>query len=384
MLTVETGMGEGFIENAINTLKDIFVVFDLYGNLSIWNRSALEITGYTEQEAETLSIADFFSKDDFGRVAETITRGVEEGYASVEMDLVCKGGKVIPYEFYGSPLMDCKGNPVAVSAIGRNITERKELIEREKEVAVAQAEREAASKHSRELQDLITLAAHELRHPATVFKGYARMLLDYGDQLDEQTMNDALAAIEASADRLARIITELFETSLIEQKELELDYREVLPSSLIAGSFGRVHTFGVECRYSVKPFGEEQREILVDPERTQEVLAAVIENAVKYTANCETIEIWFEQDSDETAFFVADRGPGVPEYDRERIFERFCQVEDVEHHSRPGIGLGLHIAKCVVEAHEGWIKVESREGGGSVFSFMLPNRIKAAGGGTEW
>ena len=70
---------------------------------------------------------------------------------------------------------------------------------------------------------------------------------------------------------------------------------------------------------------------------------------------------------------MADRGSGIPEDDRERVFERFYQVEDADHHSIPGIGLGLYIARSIMEAHGGWIRVEPREGGGSVFSFGVPN-----------
>jgi len=76
----------------------------------------------------------------------------------------------------------------------------------------------------------------------------------------------------------------------------------------------------------------------------------------------------------EVVVSVLDRGEGVPEGERERIFERFYQVGDAEHHSVPGIGLGLYIARRIVEAHGGRLWYEPREGGGSAFRFSLPVR----------
>ena len=76
----------------------------------------------------------------------------------------------------------------------------------------------------------------------------------------------------------------------------------------------------------------------------------------------------------EVVFCVADRGPGIVEADRGSIFERFYQVEDVAHHSSPGLGLGLYIASRIVDAHGGWIRVDPRPQRGSVFRFGLPAR----------
>jgi signal transduction histidine kinase len=122
---------------------------------------------------------------------------------------------------------------------------------------------------------------------------------------------------------------------------------------------------------NVKP-GRVERDVVLDREKIAEVLTILLINAITHTAPQTEIDVSFEQVDSETVFSVADRGPGIPEDARERIFERFTQVEDVSHHSKPGIGLGLYIARTYVEAHNGWIKVEHRPGGGSIFSFAVP------------
>jgi signal transduction histidine kinase len=130
-----------------------------------------------------------------------------------------------------------------------------------------------------------------------------------------------------------------------------------------------------DSRYScdVPAPGGTEREIEVDPRQVQEVLAILIDNALKFSPEGSEVKAWYEQDVSQTTFFVADRGPGVPDEDRQKIFERFYQVEGVQHHSKPGLGLGLYVAKRFVEAHGGSIELESRDGGGSLFSFTIPS-----------
>jgi PAS domain S-box-containing protein len=360
----------GFLEGAIDTLEDIFIVFDLEGHLLSWNKRGNEVTGYTDAEAASLSINSFFTPRDLVRVTETIAQGLAEGYASIEMDLVCKNGRMIPYEFYGTPLFDAAKTTVGITAIGRDITERKRFIEKEREMSAAIAAKAAAVKHFRELQGLIIVAAHELRHPATVFKGYAELLLDRMDMLDKETIDTALRSISESADRLARLVSELFEAAVIEKEQMELEPRSMLPSDILEAFAAGSYQCGT---VTVRRDETRERPIVADQKKVTRVMEILVENAVKYSPGASPVEVGFEQNDGGTVFRVEDKGPGVPEEDSVKVFERFYQVEDPEHHSLPGIGLGLYIARSVVEAHGGWIRVSPRDGGGSVFSFMLPD-----------
>jgi PAS domain S-box-containing protein len=357
---------------AIDTLQDIFILFDLQGNLLNWNRRGNDVTGYTDEEVASLNINKFFKPEHFTRVIATISRGLEEGFASVEMDLVCKDGRCVPYEFYGTPLRNEAGTALGITAIGRDITDRKRLIEKEREASAALAASAEAEKHSRKLQDLIMIASHELRHPATVFKGYANLLLDRMDRMDQQTIQDALRAISDSADRLARLVSGLFETAVIEQEQMSLKPRSVLPSDILkpwTAEGGDRDYAAVRVLTSETP----ERPIVADPEKIARVIEILVENALQYSPDGSPVELAFEQNVGETVFTVSDRGPGIPQEDSTNVFDRFYQVGNPEHHSLPGIGLGLYIARRVINAHRGSIKVSTRDGGGSVFSFTLPN-----------
>ena len=110
-----------------------------------------------------------------------------------------------------------------------------------------------------------------------------------------------------------------------------------------------------------------------DPEHIGQVLVILTENASRFAPEGSMVEVELDSRKEgEAMVSVMDRGPGVPEGDREKIFERFYQVDDDAHHSLGGIGLGLYIAREIVESHGGRIWHEPREGGGSIFRFTLP------------
>ena len=119
-----------FTENALNTLKDVFFVFDLEGRFVRWNKAINEVSGYSDEELSSMKPTAFFLKEDIQQIEEAVNRIIKEGYASTEASAVTKDGKHIPFEFIGSLLKDYKGIPIGICGIGRDITERKMLEEK--------------------------------------------------------------------------------------------------------------------------------------------------------------------------------------------------------------------------------------------------------------
>jgi PAS domain S-box-containing protein len=358
--------------------NDALVVMDSAGRVTYWNPAAEKIFGYASDEILGQELVPLLSHP---RDLDENQRKIREFAATgkgamlghpVEFMSLSKEGKVIPVEVSSSAFRS--GDEWRAVLNARDITERIRA-------------KEAALRRTRELQDLIDVAAHELRHPATVLKGYAAILVQHRGRLDDDTAMDAITSIERAADRLSVLIGQLLDTSRIEHRSIQLDIRKVDPWIVMSRAVEESRNAGSDNVFNLRPCAEKWT-VSLDEERINDVLVILLDNAMKYSPPGSEIEIQCEAHADATVFSVSDRGPGVPEEYARTVFERFFQVVDAEHHSVPGIGLGLYIAKAYVEAHGGWIKVEPRPGGGSVFSFTIPRVSKASstghGAATDW
>ncbi len=222
-----------------------------------------------------------------------------------------------------------------------------------------------------ELKDFVDVASHELRHPITVIKGYAQTLRGLWDRLTPGKREELLQAVEHGADRLERLVKELLDVSRIERGYFPVRREEVEVGSLLSDAAEELSNRGYSHLVSIVMRGEVEK-VAADRDRLSLLLSILLDNAAKYSPPGSEIELEVAEDDGGVRFSVMDRGMGVPEEERERIFERFYQVEDALHHSTPGMGIGLYIAREIAEAHGGRIWCEAREGGGAVFSFVIP------------
>jgi signal transduction histidine kinase len=221
------------------------------------------------------------------------------------------------------------------------------------------------------MRHFISVTAHELRHPIAIIKGYVQNLLELDKyQLDEDIM-EILGAIELSTDRLTRLVEELLDVSRIEQGNFSVVVKEVEPHIYLHQAAEELRIRAPDCSFAFR-LDEGLGKVMADPDKFVRLMIILMENALRFAPSPCTVEVESAVDGDMAVFSVYDQGDGVPEEDRERIFERFYQVEDALHHSVPGVGLGLFIAREIVEGHGGSIWHEPREGGGSVFRFTVP------------
>lgn len=221
------------------------------------------------------------------------------------------------------------------------------------------------------LRDFADIASHELRHPVALVTGFAETLEEHGADLDEETRREVINAIKQSAERLNRMVTGLLNLSLVERERFFFAKRGEDLGSLIELVVKEMKVKAPGRGFTVSMAGDTG-ECQVDPERFHDLMVILLDNAVKYSPEDTEIEVTVEPAAGEILISVLDRGVGVPEEHRERIFKRFHQVEEAQFHSKPGLGLGLFLAREIVKAHGGRIWYEPREGGGSVFRFTLP------------
>jgi PAS domain S-box-containing protein len=221
------------------------------------------------------------------------------------------------------------------------------------------------------LRSFIDIASHELRHPLALLSGYSEFLQEQYRELDDRTRKEILQAIGESSRRLNEIGEGLIRASLVERKRFEWKREAADPVELVRGIIEEMRERFPERKFHLTVEGEIGRHPL-DPAGLRDVMLSLLDNAVKFSPPETEVEVILRKDAEGLEFRVLDRGTGIAEEYRSKIFDRFYQVEEAQHHSRPGLGLGLYLARRIVEDHGGSIHHEPRPGGGSVFRFILP------------
>ncbi len=222
-----------------------------------------------------------------------------------------------------------------------------------------------------ELRDtFLTIAAHELKTPLTAIQGYAQLLsvqLSQGLDLDAASPRKSAHMIEDRTRDLTRLVEQVLDVSRLDASRMKLNLQDVdlvdLTSRLVAG-FARRHAreFRLQLPDHVRA--------AVDPVRIEQVMANLVDNAVRYSPERGPIDIGVEpEDDDWVVLSVRDRGLGIPQEHRANLFDRFHQAHGVSY--RSGMGLGLHISREIVALHGGDITAAFPADGGSLFRVRL-------------
>jgi PAS domain S-box-containing protein len=221
------------------------------------------------------------------------------------------------------------------------------------------------------LRDFVDIASHELRHPVALLAGFTETLETHGAEMDELTRQEVVEAIKQSTERISHMVEGLLKVSLSERERFVLFKHHVDLVPLFERVIREMRQKLPERTFSLAVSGEGV-ESVADTDRIHDLLVILLDNAAKYSPEDSEVTLAGEVAGGEVVVSVLDRGMGVPMDHRDKVFERFYQVEEAQYHSTPGLGLGLFLARQIVETHGGRIWYEPREGGGSIFRFTLP------------
>jgi signal transduction histidine kinase len=221
-------------------------------------------------------------------------------------------------------------------------------------------------------QTLLSVISHELKTPVSIIKGYAGTLAREDANWDKETLADGLAVIEEEADRLDGLINNLLEASRLQAGGLKLQLSYFNLADMAREAVGNLQATTEKHTFTLN-FPDDFPSIQGDFERLRQVLTNLIGNAIKYSPEGGVIEVGgLATKNDKVRLYVRDKGIGIAPADQEHIFERFYRVDNRLARQTPGAGLGLFLAKAVVQAHAGRIWVESSPGQGSTFWVELP------------
>jgi K+-sensing histidine kinase KdpD len=221
--------------------------------------------------------------------------------------------------------------------------------------------------------EALAVLSHELRTPLGAIKGYSTALLMEETSWPQEKQHEFLLRIDEECKGLEAMISELLDSSLIDAGQFILEYHPVRLERLVQ-----------EVAYEAQYLTSTHRFVLnfpagfplidADPLRIKQVLRNLVNNAIKYSPDGGLVSIQGEVRATDVVVSIADQGIGIASENLIPLFEKYFRVKTPSEYQIPGTGLGLPMAKAIVEAHEGKIWVESKLGEGAIFFFTLPRQ----------
>jgi PAS domain S-box-containing protein len=338
------------------TASDAIVVTDAQGRIIFWNRGAETMFGYAANEVTNQQATIIMPV----RYRQAHKKGLRRVVSTGKSDIIGKRIEMVglrknegefPLELSLASWTTKEG--IFFAAIMRDITEYKKLDQAKDE--------------------FISLVSHELRTPLTVVSGSLQTAMAEG--ISPSEIQDLLQNATEGVGSLAALLDNMLELSRHQANRLDLHITPVSISDVVDDVIDKLKHQGAPHRFSVE-VSSNLPSVEADPLRLERILYNLLENATKYSPGESEIQVISRKEDEFVVTHVVDQGIGISPYDRDKLFELFQRAGTAASQSE-GFGLGLVVCKRLVEAHGGWIKVDSELGRGSTFSFAIPIRKMA-------
>jgi PAS domain S-box-containing protein len=374
----ERALLAGIVESS----DDAIIGKNLDGIIESWNAAAERLFGYSAGEAIGQPITIIIPPeriDEEKLILERLRRG--ERLEHFETVRLAKNGKALDISLTASPIRGAAGRIIGASKIARDISERKQADEALRDaIGREQMLREKAEEASRVKDEFLATISHELRTPLNAILGWATLLRRHS--LDEASATRALETIERNAKTQAQLIEDILEVSRITAGKLRLEVKPTELIPLIKNAIDAVQyaaeAKGVQLQMILDPVASH---IQGDAVRLQQVVWNLLSNAVKFTPKGGLVQVRLERADSQAQITVSDTGEGISAGFLPYVFDRFRQAEGTTTRRHGGLGLGLAIARHLVEVHGGTIQAHSAGSGeGASFTVRLPLRAVRASG----
>lgn len=348
------------IEAILVSIADGVIVIDTNRKIILSNPSVERITGFSKDDCVGKiynSIFKFLTEDDKKENIEFIEKALNSGELSTMRNhtvLVKKDGTDMPVASSAAAIRDEKKSIIGGVAVFRDITKEREM--------------------DRIKSEFVSLASHQLRTPVTIIKwGTETLLKGLEKKLTKKEM-DQMRRIYRGSNRMIELVNDLLNVSRLESKRLVFKTEDVQFEELIDKVIDEYQPYlkKKNAKLSLSKPDALLGKVSIDPEKIRQVIIILLDNAIKYSPEGAEIKLKLEKQDQGLIYSTADSGLGIPKKQQEKIFSRFFRADNVSQ--KPGTGLGLYMAKGLIEASGGKIWFESVEKKGTTFFFTLPFR----------
>ncbi|MEE9231008.1 MAG: ATP-binding protein, partial [Acidobacteriota bacterium] len=235
------------------------------------------------------------------------------------------------------------------------------------------ARSEAQHELDRMKAEFTSAISHEFRTPLGFIKGYSTTLLRDDISVEPETRREFLQIISDESDKLNRMFSDLLDASRIQAERFDVDRREVALSQLLEEATAKARPKVQESRFELEvSISLDGVRVYVDPDRVEQVVHNLIENACQYSNPGTVIEVVATSSGQEATISVRDHGDGIPAEEIEKVFDAFYRGDNARRRRTSGTGLGLAVCRTIVEAHGGTIRANNTPDAGAIVSFTLP------------
>jgi PAS domain S-box-containing protein len=358
----------------VESSDDVIVSKTLQGIIVSWNPAAERILGWTAAEAVGQHITLIIPPDRWAEEDDVLARiRTGERVDHFETVRLAKDGRLVDMSITVSPVKDAAGNIVGASKVARDITEHRRIEEQRALLLTREQEARRQAEVLNEAKDeLIATVSHELRTPLNSIFGWARMLQTGG--LDEAKRARAINIILRNASAQARLVEDLLDLSRIAVGRMRLDIELVDLNAIIEAALEMVRPTARAKNISLLAELDDSPGTMEGaPDRLQQVVLNLLVNSVKFTPPGGRVKISSNRTPEAVTIVVTDTGRGIDAEFLPHVFEPFRQEDSSTTRGEGGLGLGLTLARRLVELHGGQVVAESSgRDQGTTFTVTLP------------
>ena len=325
-------------------IADGIVAVDRDGRVVLWNAAAEQITGVPQEEAIGLTPVQVLQRE--------LESGDQEAHTGQRLVSILRGGEEVWLSLSEAVMRDPLGAVAGRIFAFRDISADR-MVEQVK-------------------SDFVAAVSHELRTPLTSIYGFAETLLRQDIPFGEEERRTFLGYIASESERLTEIVDQLLNVARLDSGDLQVELGRIDVGSVVSEVVEGVEESAVNGHQFEIDLPDEPLAAEADPDKVRQVFNILVENALRYSPEGGKVIVGARRNADRVEVRVVDEGMGIPASEREWIFRKFYRAESAARDGAAGTGLGLFIAKELVNAMGGRIWVDSTEGEGSSFAFELP------------